>query len=490
MSRINTNVQSILATRVLSNNQSMLNRALTRLSTGLRINSGKDDPAGLIASESLRASKGAITAAIDNANRADSIMAVAEGGLQEINSLLLEVESLLDRSANEGGLSDDEVAANQLQLDAILQSINRISEQTSFGGKKLLNGNFDFTTSSVSTTNIDNVRVNAAKVPDGSYSNVVINVVTASRYAYVSALGNGVAGGTGLGSLTDDVVIQVRGIYGSEILSFVSGTTQATIKTAVNALKDLTGVSAVLSSVGAGASAVVFSSVAYGDSAFVSVERIDSNATNAFNVHGSTSSKRYGVDGTMTVNGTAAIVDGLELQVRAGSVSLDVTLDQSFAKVAGGTTTFQITGGGGKFAISPDLGLAGQESIGLYEVSTANLGNGASTVGFLSTLGTGQTNNLSSGNFAKAQRVVRAAIEQVSSMRGRIGAFQRNTLQTTVNSLGVAFENISAAESAIRDADFAVETSNLTRSQILVNSATATLQLANAAPQNVLALLG
>ena len=99
MSRINTNVQSILATRVLNNNQNTLNRALTRLSTGLRINSGKDDPAGLIASENLRATKVAITSAIDNATRADSIAAVAEGGLQEVSSLLLEIESLVDRTA-------------------------------------------------------------------------------------------------------------------------------------------------------------------------------------------------------------------------------------------------------------------------------------------------------------------------------------------------------------------------------------------------------
>ncbi|GMU37576.1 MAG: flagellin [Phycisphaerae bacterium] len=480
MSRINTNVQSILATRVLSGNQNTLNRALTRLSTGLRINSGKDDPAGLIASETLRASKVAITAAIDNANRADSIMAVAEGGLQEINSLLLEIESLLDKSANEGGLSDEEVAANQLQLDAILQSINRISEQSSFGTKKLLNGAFDYTTSGVSTTNIDNLRVNSARVPEGSYSNVVINVVTPSEFAYVSAVG----GGTG-GTLGDDVTIQVRGNYGTEIFSFVSGSSTATVRDAINAVTQLTGVSAVVSG-----QAVVFSSTGYGDNAFVSVERIDTNGQSEFDIHGATTTKRFGVDGTMTVNGTAAIVNGLELQVRSGTISLDVTLDASFASVAGGTTSFQITGGGAKFAISPDLGLSGQESIGLYEVSTANLGNGSATIGYISSLATGQANSLTSGNFAQSQRIVRSAIEQISSLRGRIGAFQRNTLQTTVNSLGVAFENIAAAESAIRDADFAQETSNLTRSQILVNAATAALQLANSAPQNVLALLG
>ena len=107
MTRINTNVESLIARRALNVNNAALNQALERLSTGLRINSGKDDPAGLIASETLRASMRAISTAIDNANRADTIVAVAEGGLQEISSLLLELEALVDQTANEAGLTDE-----------------------------------------------------------------------------------------------------------------------------------------------------------------------------------------------------------------------------------------------------------------------------------------------------------------------------------------------------------------------------------------------
>ena len=99
MSRINTNIQSLLATRVLNKNSRALNQSLERLSTGLRINRGKDDPAGLIASEGLRSSKVAITAAIDNANRANNVIGIAEAGLDEVNRLLLELENLVDRSA-------------------------------------------------------------------------------------------------------------------------------------------------------------------------------------------------------------------------------------------------------------------------------------------------------------------------------------------------------------------------------------------------------
>ena len=140
------------------------------------------------------------------------------------------------------------------------------------------------------------------------------------------------------------------------------------------------------------------------------------------------------------------------------------------------------------FSISPTVGLSGQEALGISEVSSAALGNASD--GYLSSLGTGLTNSLSSRNFTTAQRIVRAAINEVASLRGRLGGFQKDTLSTTINSLRVARENVTAAESAIRDADFAVETSSLTRAQIMVNSSTVVLQLANTQPQNVLALLG
>ena len=482
MSRINTNIQALLATRVLNKNNASLNRALERLSTGLRINSGKDDPAGLIASEALRNSKVAITAAIDNANRANNIVAIAEGGLQELNALLLELENLVDRSANEAGLSPDEVAANQLQIDSILQSINRIADTTEFAGKKLLNGNLAFTTSgnTLSDQRISAVQINAAKIPEGSSRTVTVQVMTPSEFAHVSA-----TGGTATGALSAVATIQVKGNFGTEILSFASGATVAQIATAVNASTELTGVSAIVSGTN-----VVLTSTTFGSDAMVSVERLDGLIT----VNGGTKADDDGANGTVTINGASANVAGLEVSARSGALSLDLTLSSAFASqlasaaAALRTTSFDITGGGAIFAISPTVGLVGQETLGINSMTTGSLGTGS--VGFLSTLQTGQTNDLDSKNFATSQRVIRKAIDQVSSLRGRIGAFQKDTLHSTINSLQVTFENTAAAESAIRDADFAVETSNLTRSQILVQSATATLQLANAQPQNVLALLG
>ena len=114
MSRINQNIPSLLAQRVLGDQNMGLNKSLQRLSTGLRINRGSDDPAGLIASENLRSEKAAINAAVTNAQRAEQVVNVAEGGLQEVSNLLIELQSLVSSTANEAGVSTEEKEANQL----------------------------------------------------------------------------------------------------------------------------------------------------------------------------------------------------------------------------------------------------------------------------------------------------------------------------------------------------------------------------------------
>ncbi len=490
MSRINTNIQSLIARRVFDQNTASQNKALGRLSTGLRINSGRDDPAGLIASETLRSSKVALTAATNNARRADTVLSIAEGALQEVNSLLLDLENLVDQSSNAGALNDAEVKANQNQIDSILSSINRLANSTTFGDKKLLNGNLGFSTSSVVTTDLTGVEINSAKIPDNSSRNVTVSVVAGSEFAFVSGYGDESAGGTSTtGALSAAVTLQVTGNFGTDVLNFASGATQAEIAAAVNTSTQLTGVSAILSSGGGGGiNSVIFSSTTFGSKGLVTVEAI-SNATTGFNLGGGLASVTdRGVDGTVSVNGQAATVDGLTASVRSSSLSIDLTLAQTFGTTANGSTTFQITGGGAKFNIAPEVSLVGQETLGIKAITTGSLGNVAN--GFLNSIGTGQANDLSGGNFATAQRIVRTAISQVSTLRGTIGSFQKDTLNSAINSMLVTFENTAAAESAIRDADFAAEASNLTRSQILVNSATAALQISNAAPQNVLALLG
>src|SRR5690349_9244468 len=152
MSRINTNVTSLIAQRVLKKNNNQLNTSLERLSTGLKINTGKDNPAGLIASQVLKGEQVGIQTAIDNAGRATNVIGTAEGGLTEVSSLLTELQGLVGQTANSSGLSNEEKEANQLQVDAILSTVNRIAGNTSFEGKKLLNGSLDYSTSGVTTS--------------------------------------------------------------------------------------------------------------------------------------------------------------------------------------------------------------------------------------------------------------------------------------------------------------------------------------------------
>ena len=155
MSRINTNVSSFVAQQRLAKSNNELNTALTRLSTGLRINTGKDDPAGLIASEILRADITGVEKAITNTDRASQMIQTADSALGQMSNLLNDIRGLIVEAANEGALSSEQIAANQLQVDSSLEAIDRIARTTSFGGKKLLDGSLDMVTSGIAANIID-----------------------------------------------------------------------------------------------------------------------------------------------------------------------------------------------------------------------------------------------------------------------------------------------------------------------------------------------
>ncbi len=485
MSRINTNVQSQLAQRILSQQNSTLNTSLTRLSTGLRINRGADDPAGLIASENLRAEKTAIGAAIANAERADQVINIAEGGLTEIGGLLNDLEGLVGQSANDAGLSAEEKDANQLQIDSILQTIDRIANSTSFQGTKLLNGSFDYTTSNTTSTELAEVKVDAAKIPTNGFIGVSVDVVASAQtgQAFLSAGTQSLLSGTSL-------TIEVAGNKGIQQFTFASSTTGTAIVSAINTFKEVTGVSA---SIATASAYIQFDSTAFGSKQFVSVSKIagDTAYDTAFNTSaaagGQSSAKDFGRNATVNINGANASVNGLTARVASGSLDLTVTIDSSF-NTNGGTSTFQITGGGATFQLSPKLDLAGKASLGIEAVTTGRLGSNAN--GLLSELTSGGAANVVDGDVDKAQRIVEDSIKQISTLRGRLGSFQAFTIAATARQLGVGLENTAAAESQIRDTDFASETANLTRQQILVQASTNVLGLANSQPQNVLSLLG
>jgi flagellin len=465
MSRINTNISSLQAIRQLNRNNGDLATRLQRLSSGLKINTGKDAPAGLIASETLRAEINGISQAIDNSQRATNVINTAEGALSEVSALLLEIQSLTIEAANNGALSPEEVKANQLQVDSILTSINRIANTTQFNGIKLLNGSLDYTTSAVASTAIDVVSINSVKLPDNGSVNIAVEVLASAQLAGV--------GFTGATVGTSGVTIEVAGNAGTEQLSFGADTSVSAVATAVNQLTAATGVSATVD-----VGTLTFNSTAYGSKQFVTVKTIDGTFLNG---------NDRGVDAVVTINGNKADVDGITASVRNGNLDVTLQLDAAFAQQTTADTEFQVTGGGARFQIGSEVNRQGQVHIGLTSVSTTKLGN--DVLGFLSALGSGGDASLVSGNTISAQQILQTSIRQVATLRGRLGAFQKDILQSNMNSLSVALENVTASESAIRDADFASETAALTRSQILVQATTSVLSQANVSPQNVLALL-
>ena len=585
MSRINTNVSSLVAQKTLSRSNVQLQDTLNRLSTGLRINTGKDDPAGLIASENLRRDITSVQKAISNTERANQLISTADSALGQISNLLNDIRGLVVEAANTGVLSAEQIAANQLQVDSSLEAIDRIAAVTTFQGRKILDGSLDFGVSytagattvrdlaieqanlgtsgtlavSVDVTAAATRGVLTATIPASAAAVAASAVVTFNDTATVTvtaatagATANGtvinfvhdagvtagsaiatydsgtkvlsvrindsganttkatiataidglaeftaVSGGGGVGwvpandapgtfgtlaggsdavtGLLADLVIRVGGKTGSDVLTFNSGTSGALVRDAINLISDATGVSAAFAG-----TTLTLNSTEYGTAAFVEVEVISEGGGGTF---GSTLSgtKDAGTDIVATVNGTQASGAGNRLTINTAALDLSLTVtDGSSTDV-----TFNITGGGAIFQVGPNVVSNNQVRIGIESISTGSLGGI-----------TGRLYELRSGNDralaldpTNAAKIVDQAIDKVTGLRGRVGAFQRTTLETNIASLNDTVTNLTEAESSIRDADFAAETARLTRAQILVQSGTAVLQIANQNPQNVLALL-
>ncbi len=501
MSRINTNVNALIAQRILRANNRNLAQSLERLSTGFRINRASDDPAGLIASENLRAEKSALSAAIGNAQRAEQVTNIMEGGLQEISTLLQEVQGLIGQNASEAGLSTEEKETNQLQIDQIIQAIDSIASNTTFNGVKLLNGSHDFQVAAVDG-NVADFQVHGAKFVGNTSVDVNMVVTQSAQHAGLFML-LGAAVDTGGNDPSERLIFELAGAKGTREFSFGSGTAIASVAGAINQLKDATGVSAVASG-----TYLELKSTEYGSDQFVSVElkdtppamvgslvrTMDTNENFFGGLIGDLTTftapvRDTGQDIGAVVNGITASGNGLTASVSSGALDVSVTLDTAAggATTVGSLTAFSITGGGAKFNLGPQVNISNQVRMGVGNMASRNLGSVAN--GFLDELGAGQGANIVTGNLDTAQQIADDAISYVSQLRGRIGAFQSYKVGSAIRSMSVGLENLTAAESAIRDTDFAVEMSNLVRNQILVQATLSVLSIANANPQNVLALL-
>jgi flagellin len=516
MARINSNVPSLIAQSNLGRTQGSLNDTLARLSTGLRITRGADDPAGLIVSERLRSELRGIEQGIKNSERASNVIATTEGALTEVSDLLNSIKALVVEAANTGAFSSDEVAANQLQVDSAIESITRISNTASFAGLKLLNGSLGYNLSGVDDSELVKTQIFGAAFGAREDVQVDVEVLGSAQTANLYLRGDfaTTVGGTAVdGQLPSSVTLEVAGPDGVLELTFVSGTTNTQIIQAINDRSSVTGVRANSAPTADVTPSIVFSSEAYGSDAFVSVKtlsggdalefgKIDNNAPPPPTFTGTPNivpaDRDEGQDVTVLVNGAVATGRGLEVFLRTPELDVEFLLDENFAQtIDGNPSTFHITGGGSLYQLGPQVTANQQVNVGIASIAATRLGgtyntlpDGSRELQFLSSLKAGGINELLNGNLANASAVLETAIAEVATLRGRLGSFERNVLQTNIRSLQAGVENITASESVIRDADFAQETAELSRLQVLQQAGTSVLATANTSSQNVLSLLG
>jgi flagellin len=282
-------------------------------------------------------------------------------------------------------------------------------------------------------------------------------------------------GKTGGEVLNDSLVFQLTGFGGAETFNFSAGTSKDQIASAISLVSDSTGVASTVNT-----GVLTVTSTDYGSDSLVDIDVISEGSAGTF---GSNLSAARSVGSNII-----ATVNGIEAEGVANTLSINTsTLDLSLTVDAGSSTnfSFDITGGGATFQLGSDVTSTQQASIGIASVSTGQLGG---ATGRLYELGSGQAKSLAS-DVSGAADVIDEVINKVTSVRGRLGAFQSTTLESNLVSLNETAANLQEAESSIRDADFAAESANLTRAQILVQSGTNVLALANQNPQNVLALL-
>lgn len=393
---VNTNIASLNTQRNLSNSSNALTTSMQRLSTGSRINSAKDDAAGLQIANRLTSQVNGLGVAVRNANDGISLAQTAEGALQQSTNILQRMRDLALQSAN-GSNNDDDRTSIQKEVTQLKNELNRISDTTTFGGQKLLNGDFGTKDFQV-----------------GSNANETIEL-TINKMDTTSLKGTIKAGPTG-------TVTGVPVIDPTAGIPVVATAGDFTIKVGTGEAQTIDGITAA-------------------DTAAQIVDKI-----NAKGISGVTADLDAGKV-RLTATGEAG----------AAATAADITV----AEVGGGTTAASIFG-----ANTTATGVAGvdqEKTVSVIDVSTAE-------------------------NAQEAIQIIDGAITQIDSQRADLGAVQ-NRFDNTIANLQNISENVSAARGRIQDTDFAAETANLSKNQILQQAGTAILAQAKQLPQAVLSLL-
>ncbi len=515
---IANNIASLTAQNHLTHTQSLLSKSLERLSSGLKINRGGDGPAALVISEQQRAQIAGLQAAIDNTSKAVALVQTTEGALNEVNSLLVKIRSLAIDSANEAVNDSSALAANQSEISNALDTINRIANNTQFGSKKLLDGSLGAT---VTRSDVANVSVESqlttglanVNLADGNYQLKITTafVPAAAAVAATSTSGITITGGAdpffndaaaGAGNAVNAAAVQ-NNSYFTENGSIVVGNN-------VYAFTANDKVSDLLATINANDTRFNIS-LDDNTSQFTVTALNGGVADNGVQVQilgntiqGTLAATAGGTDAVAEVDAAGEIVDSL-----GASLSSPILLT---AKPLSDGTVLENTALGIQFDVDNTAAQSTGVKGNVYSVSTSGsaaifqIGANAGQTASLSVQAVNPSNlgkNILGNQFTDLSQidvtvtdgaqdslaVVDKAIGEISVLRADLGAFQQNTLESTASNLRSTLENTTAAESVIRDTDFAAETANFTKYQVMMQVGTSVLTNANSTAQLVLGLL-
>ncbi len=457
---INTNIASLTAQRNLNGSQNSLATSLQRLSTGLRINSAKDDAAGLAISERFTTQIRGLNQAIRNANDGVSFAQTAEGALSTAGDALQRIRELAVQSINDTNSSADRQALNN-EVGQLIAEVNRIANSTQFNGQNILDGSLSTLTFQVGANQGQTISVTGV---DSRSSQLGARIstsgsISATNLAAAIAVGGGagdlVVNGNAV-DLTGDVSID----------DVIGSINQVSADSGVQALKATS-----VSTLAAGLAATTAGSVSINGVNVTITSGAGSGATNILAINALTNQ-----------TGVTASAGTGEAVVLSNSSGADIVIDNAGTGQLGGNAVGE--------TYSAGIVLAGGVADGAFTATGTFLVEAGSTL-----FGAGQADSTLAGadvlnatNANDALLTLDFALQQVSGLRAELGAVQTR-FESTISNLSVTSENLSAARSRIRDADFAAETAELTRSQILQQAGIAILSQANALPQNVLALL-
>lgn len=464
---VNTNIPSINGQRHLGNTTGLLNRSLERLSSGLRINRAGDDPSGLAISETLNSHVRGNSQAVRNCNDGLSLIQTAEGTLDTYTSIIQRMRELAIQSSSDIN-SDTNRAYIQLEVDEMIEELNRIANTIDFNGAYLFDGSFI------------NKRVQAGASAGLHLDISVGDARTQTIGAVAKQIGNAVDS-----NILNDGSILINGV---EIGSSASFTARDKI-IAINESSYETKVFASFESAQTvGGSAVSAGNMDLSNSLVINGITVPSDGALTVENNDASGSLRRAINKVSADTGVKANIDA------SGNLVLESLDDKPFTYTMNGSAV-GITGlagadgvqetVNGRIRLFSDQAFTVEDGTG----SAADLiGIAAGPYAFDKNSSIDNVNVTSFDNAQEAIRILDNALRQVSDVRSGLGALT-NRLENTVANLQVVSENLSASESRIRDADFAVETSNLTRAQILQESSVSVLAQANLTPQQALTLL-